>query len=100
MMNSHYWNRIIIKKGKSCAPSSTTLTPSCGSSETNELNVYLTAQFLFGMKGQDFQILDLWQKIEAQYPILASMAKQMFSMPVFTIAIEQKFSSSDQTIMD
>ncbi|CAH9107303.1 unnamed protein product, partial [Cuscuta epithymum] len=43
---------------------------------------------------------DWWKSKERTFPILARMAKQVLSMPVSTVAVEQEFSSTGNVLTE
>ncbi|CAH9115088.1 unnamed protein product [Cuscuta europaea] len=46
----------------------------------------------------DFDVLNWWKGKERMFPVLAKMAKQVLSMPVSTVAVEQEFSSAGNVL--
>ncbi|CAH9073040.1 unnamed protein product [Cuscuta epithymum] len=66
-------------------------------SALNEITLYLTYEVDFE-ENDDFDVLDWWKSKERTFPILARMAKQVLSMPVSTIAVEQEFSSAGNVL--
>ncbi|CAH9084921.1 unnamed protein product, partial [Cuscuta europaea] len=46
----------------------------------------------------DFDVLNWWKRKERMFSVLAKMAKQVLSMPVSTVAVEQEFSSTDNVL--
>ena len=59
----------------------------------SELESYLNVSFEITECGKDFLILDWWKGHASRYPILALIAKQIFSTPCSTVAVEQAFSA-------
>ena len=75
-----------------------TKKPRCSSSSSfgkySELESYLNASFEFieDMPGKKFDILQYWKEYVKYYPIMAMIAKNIFSTPVSTVAVEKEFS--------
>ena len=61
----------------------------------SELESYLSNSFEFIEETEDkkFEILLWWKEYEKYFPILAMIAKQIFSTPISTVAVEQKFNA-------
>ncbi|CAH9123747.1 unnamed protein product [Cuscuta epithymum] len=66
-------------------------------SALNEITLYLTYEVDFE-ENDDFDVLDWWKSKERTFPILARMAKQVRSMPISTVAVEQEFSSAGNVL--
>ena len=73
--------------------------PRCASSSNtdkySELESYLNTLFEFieDTPGKKFEILQYWKEHAVYYPIMAMIAKNIFSTPVSTVAVEQEFSA-------
>ncbi|KAK0597411.1 hypothetical protein LWI29_024997 [Acer saccharum] len=70
-----------------------TKKPRCSSSSSNshsELKSYLASSCEFT---EEFDILKYWNEATKYYPIMAMIAKNIFSTPVSTVAVEQEFSA-------
>ncbi|KAK2655005.1 hypothetical protein Ddye_008057 [Dipteronia dyeriana] len=85
-------------KGIICYKKKTKKLRGSSSSSSNtyfELESYLGASFEFIEYAEDkkFDILHWWNEHEKYIPILAMIAKQIFSTPVSTVAVEQQFSA-------
>ena len=83
----------ILKKSRTLGSASQSSSPS------NELQNYLTTAFEY-LDSENFDVLTWWRDHEQRFPILAQLAKQVLSMPVSTVAVEQEFSDSGNTITD
>jgi hypothetical protein len=46
----------------------------------------------------DFNILNWWHQHKLTYPVLSTLAKDVFSVPVFTISSEATFSTTSRII--
>ncbi|CAH9088287.1 unnamed protein product [Cuscuta epithymum] len=66
-------------------------------SALNEISLYINYEVDFD-ENDEFDILKWWKSKERMFPILAQMAKQVLSMPVSTVAVEQEFSSADNVL--
>ncbi|KAK0581450.1 hypothetical protein LWI29_007554 [Acer saccharum] len=67
--------------------------PRCSSSSSDshaELESYLASSCDFP---EEFELLKYWSDATKYYPILAMIAKNIFSTPVSTVAVEQEFSA-------
>ncbi|CAH9077079.1 unnamed protein product [Cuscuta europaea] len=49
-------------------------------------------------RDDDFDVLNWWKGKERMFPVFAKMAKQVLSMPVSTVAVEQEFSSTGNVL--
>lgn len=58
----------------------------------NELSFYLQTPHAFEEETKDFDILVWWKKHEAIYPVLASMARDLLTSPVSTLAPDVAFN--------
>ena len=73
--------------------------PRCVSSSNtdkySELESYLNTSYEFvdDGSGKTFEILQYWKENAVYYPIMAMIAKNIFSTPVSTVAVEQEFSA-------
>ncbi|KAK1548937.1 hypothetical protein Q3G72_012356 [Acer saccharum] len=70
-----------------------TKKPRCSSSSSgsySELESYLASSCEFT---EAFDILKYWNEATEYYPIMAMIAKNIFSTPVSAVAVEQEFSS-------
>ncbi|RAL42979.1 hypothetical protein DM860_009761 [Cuscuta australis] len=47
-----------------------------------------------------FNVLEWWKRNEHMFPYLGMLAKQVLSMPVSTVAVEQEFNSSGNILTD
>ncbi|CAH9075531.1 unnamed protein product, partial [Cuscuta epithymum] len=74
-------------------------TPASEQITVNEIALYLTYDVDFE-ENNDFGVLKWWKSKERMFPILARMAKQVLSMSVSTVAVEQEFSSADNVLID
>ncbi|KAK0573935.1 hypothetical protein LWI29_015778 [Acer saccharum] len=76
-----------------------TKKPRCSSSSFgsySELESYLASSCEFT---EAFDILKYWNEATEYYPIMAMIAKNIFSTPVSTVAVEQEFSAG-RNILD
>ena len=67
--------------------------PRCSSSSSDshaELESYLASSCDFP---EEFDLLKYWSEATKYYPIMAMIAKNIFSTPVSTVAVEQEFST-------
>ncbi|KAK0588003.1 hypothetical protein LWI29_032652 [Acer saccharum] len=67
--------------------------PRCSSSSSDshaELESYLASSCDFP---EEFELLKYWSDATKYYPIMAMIAKNIFSTPVSTVAVEQEFSA-------
>ncbi|CAH9148844.1 unnamed protein product, partial [Cuscuta epithymum] len=51
-------------------------------------------------ENDDFGVLKWWKSKERMFPILVRMTKQVLSMSISTVAVEQEFSSADNVLID
>ena len=63
---------------------------SSSSGSYSELESYLTFSCEFT---EDFDILKYWKEATKYYPVMAMIAKNIFSTQVSTVVVEQKFSA-------
>ncbi|GAA0138866.1 hypothetical protein LIER_00526 [Lithospermum erythrorhizon] len=61
----------------------------------DELSSHLFSLFKFGVK---FDVLTWWMANEAKYHILSTMAKDILSIPITTVALEATFSAGKRVI--
>ncbi|KAK2641393.1 hypothetical protein Ddye_023156 [Dipteronia dyeriana] len=62
----------------------------------NEVERYLLE--LVERKRSNFDVLTWWSVSSAHYPILALIAKDVFAMPISTVASESAFSSGGRVL--
>ncbi|KAL1569306.1 hypothetical protein AAHA92_00798 [Salvia divinorum] len=68
---------------------------STSAGSVSELDIYYESRFSFNDEGPtpaQIDVLDWWGTHEKDFPILASMAKEIFSVPASTVAVESAFS--------
>lgn len=66
-----------------------------------ELERYTTRNFISNVSQQDFENLDIlawWKENEFQFPILATMARDVLTVQASTVALESAFSFSGRTL--
>lgn len=66
----------------------------------SELEKYLSTNFEFSDEdaGNDFQVIQWWKCHQSLFPILAMIAKDVFSSPVSTTSVERAFSMGGQIL--
>jgi len=72
-------------------------------SDISELQMYLNYDFMKGMDEEEKYGLDLlewWKTQSTKHPILAAMARDIFSMQVSSVASERAFSASGRVLDD
>ena len=72
-------------------------------SDISELQMYLNYDFMKGMDEEEKYGLDLlewWKTQSTKHPILAAMARDIFSMQVSSVASERTFSASGRVLDD
>ncbi|KAJ1701475.1 hypothetical protein LUZ63_001254 [Rhynchospora breviuscula] len=84
--------KALKRKGASC---STTVS----SEADNEIDIYVASPFPKS-QAENFDILDYWKRHEPMWPILASMAHDIFAVPVSTVASESAFSLCNRVLTD
>ena len=66
-----------------------------------EFDTYLMTSFELGEHAAtSFPILQWWKDHTEQFPILASIAKEVLASPVSTVAVEQAFSAGGDILDD
>ncbi|RAL49171.1 hypothetical protein DM860_017201 [Cuscuta australis] len=83
--------RLLAKKGKR-AHSSTSSSGTTVSSH-NELAMYQGVSCDYDDDDVDFDVLGWWKRNEHMFPCLGMLARQVLSVPVSTVAVEQEFSA-------
>ncbi|KAF7139308.1 hypothetical protein RHSIM_Rhsim07G0152900 [Rhododendron simsii] len=72
-----------------------------GSSETSsrsELTQYLEINLVTNEEFQSFDILAWWKKTEKTFPILSTMARDLLTPPVSSVASESAFSAGNRVL--
>ncbi|KAK0607371.1 hypothetical protein LWI29_014006 [Acer saccharum] len=89
-----YWKHIEAKHPEAVIKMrSQTQIPRCSSSSSDshaELESYLASSCEFP---EEFDLLKYWNDATKYYPIMAMIAKNIFSTPISTVAVEQEFSA-------
>ena len=67
------------------------LTLSLSASTANELLIYLDSDNVTAYE-DDFDLLLWWRDYKLTYPILSIMARDIMSVPIFTVSLESCFS--------
>ncbi|VFQ77666.1 unnamed protein product [Cuscuta campestris] len=90
---------LLAKKGKRAQPS----TSSGGTtvSSHNELVMYQGVAYDYGDDDDvEFDVLGWWKRSEHMFPCLGMLARQVLSIPVSTVAVEQEFSAGGNILTD
>jgi len=80
--------------------SSSTFIPRATSSE---IQIFANSTSEYGnisFDDENFSILQYWHQVKGVFPILASMAYDIFTIPVSTLASESYFSASNRVLND
>ncbi|RAL43387.1 hypothetical protein DM860_012528 [Cuscuta australis] len=89
---------LLAKKGKR-AQSSTSSSGTTVSSH-NELAMYQGVPCDYDDDDVDFDVLGWWKRNEHLFPCLGMLARQVLSVPVSTVAVEQEFSAGGNILTD
>ena len=65
----------------------------------SELDRYLEDE-LVPLSKENFSVLDWWKVAGTRYPTLRMLARDIFAIPVSTVALESAFSTSGRVISD
>ncbi|VFQ69880.1 unnamed protein product [Cuscuta campestris] len=90
---------LLAKKGKRAQPS----TSSGGTtvSSHNELAMYQGVPCDYEDDDDvEFDVLGWWKRNEHMFPCLGMLARQVLSVPVSTVAVEQEFSAGGNILTD
>ncbi|RAL50083.1 hypothetical protein DM860_007757 [Cuscuta australis] len=93
---------LLAKKGKRAQPSMT-MTSSSGTtvSSHNELAMYQGVPCDYDDDDDvEFDVLGWWKRNEHMFSCLGMLARQVLSLPVSTVAVEQEFSAGDNILTD
>jgi hypothetical protein len=95
------WNRIFCGAAAPgpASVSSFSSRPSPASCVVSELSTYLDSDSL-NQYDESFSVLNWWQDHKRTYPILSVLAKDIMTIPVFTISSESAFSLSSRLLDD
>ena len=81
-----------------------TTSGSSSARTVSELDLYFDSRFSLnedeGPVPNQIDVLDWWGTHEKDFPILASMAKEIFSIPASTVAVESAFSVGGNVLDD
>ena len=80
------------------ASSSTTSTSPTTPTDTNELNLYINAQFI-DIQRAKLDLLNWWKTHQTQFHILSIFARDVLTVPVSSVSSEAAFSTAGR-IMD
>jgi len=80
-------------------PATTLLHAASSSNTGSELSAYLDCDTVSQMD-DDFNILNWWHQHKLTYPVLSTLARDVFSVPVSTISSEATFSTTGRIIED
>ena len=69
---------------------SSSMSPA-GATENNELNVFLDTKFI-DTRHDNLDLVKWWRNHSGQYPVLCTLARDIFSIPVSTVSAESAFS--------
>ena len=78
-------------------PATVLLHAASSSSSSSELSAYLDCDTV-SQWDDDFNILNWWHRHKLTYPVLSTLAKDVFSVPVSTISSEATFSTTGRII--
>jgi hypothetical protein len=78
-------------------PATALLHAASNSSNGSELTAYLDCDTVSQLD-DDFNILNWWHQHKLTYPVLSTLAKDVFSVPVSTISSEATFSTTGRII--
>ncbi|RAL44308.1 hypothetical protein DM860_015668 [Cuscuta australis] len=90
---------LLAKKGKRAQPS----TSSSGTtiSSHNELAMYQGVPCDYDDDDDvEFDVLGWWKRNEHMFPCLGMLTREVLSVPVSTVAVEQQFSASGNILTD
>ncbi|KAJ0930384.1 putative HAT dimerization domain, ribonuclease H-like superfamily [Helianthus annuus] len=68
--------------------------------EKSELEVYLKEPSYVGSKNIELDVLKWWNQNSSKFPILSKMARDIFCIPITTVASESAFSAGGRILDD
>jgi hAT family C-terminal dimerisation region len=75
-------------------------TPTTTSTEIQLYKSSVANHNNINLDDENFSILQYWRQVKGVFPILSSMALDIFSVPVSTVASESYFSAANRVLTD
>ena len=86
-----------------CYPDSASTSSSHATPTNTEIQIYTTSGHDYAnirLDDENFNILQFWHNVKGVFPILSSMARDIFAVPASTVASESCFSAANRILTD